>query len=75
MYKNLPSQSAYCSKSTESNGKTTLMCLNPFHYEMVMELNIFAEKLTQIVTEGNEHTMTKMELNALMMWARDIHKA
>jgi len=51
------------------------MCLNPFHYEMVMELNIFAEKLTQIVTEGNEHTMTKMELNALMMWARDIHKA
>ena len=51
------------------------MCLNPFHYEMVMELNLFAEKLTQIVTEGNEHTMTKMELNALMMWARDIHKA
>ena len=64
---------SYC-RVDESVEKMNLLCLNPFHYEVVMELNLFAEKLTNLVTTSYDGTITKMETNTLMMWARDIHK-
>jgi len=51
-----------------------LLCLNPYHYEVVMELNLFAEKMTNLVTGSYGGPLSKMDTNTLMMWARDIHK-
>jgi hypothetical protein len=33
---------SYC--KTEESSESTLLCLNPLHYQVVMEVNIFAEQ-------------------------------
>ena len=64
---------SYC-KADSSLEKMNILCLNPFHYEMIMELNVFSEQLTSLITRSYEENISSAEVNTMMVWSRDIHK-
>lgn len=65
---------AYCSK------EKTLMCLNPCHYEAVMDHAKFSERIIKLVENyrgphGMESILdSKEKYTSLTIWTRDIHK-
>ncbi|CAG5113246.1 Oidioi.mRNA.OKI2018_I69.chr2.g7370.t1.cds [Oikopleura dioica] len=58
-------------KSDELTTKMNLLCLNPFHWECLMDRNEFTERMVKIVWTEDKGVHMK---SICGLWAADIHK-